>query len=172
MYRIRVSSQRGATWFEEEQQVAWLCAVHGRADGSDGDAYNWFARLHALDQLLPCGDDRLRDRAEAALRVQRALANELIGLLESALSRRGTEITADLGNYLPCRMLAREDKGVEEIWCARGVLDTYRARVSERLRDVLFGALYNQIPDALYEERSDWPTGDVEWWEVVRLWLR
>lgn len=151
--------------------MVWLCAVHGREDGSDGDAYNWFARLHSAGQLLPCDDDRLRDRAEAALRLQRELTRELLFLLESALSRRNTEVSGELGSYLPCPVFARESEGVAEIWCALGVVDATGARVSERLRDVLFGALCNRIPDALYEERSDWPTGHVEWWEVVRLWL-
>lgn len=171
VYRIRVSTQRGATWLNEEHLVVWLCAVHGREDGSDSDAYNWFSRLHSHGHLLPCDDDRLRDRAEAALRLQRELTSELLGLLDRALSRR-TDVADDLLGYLPCRMLARENEEIEEIWCALGVLDTSGTRVSERLRDILFGALHSRIPDALSEERHDWPTGNVEWWEIVRLWLR
>jgi hypothetical protein len=29
----------------------WLCAVHRREQGSDGDAYAWFAKLHAAGEL-------------------------------------------------------------------------------------------------------------------------
>jgi hypothetical protein len=44
--------------------------------------------------------------------------------------------------------------------------------VRDRLRDILFAALENRFPDAVFEVRGDWPAGQVGWWEVVRLGLR
>jgi hypothetical protein len=172
VYRLRLSADRGVTWVDEERAIVWLCAVHRREEGSDDDAYAWFARLHASGQLLPSGDDQLRDRAEAAIRLQRGLNAELLGLVDAALSHRGAELAADLGEYLPCRVLVLASEGVEEIWCALSSRATDGTHVPDRLRDILFAALERHLPDAVFEVRRDWPTGGVGWWEVVRLGLR
>ncbi|MDA8386690.1 MAG: hypothetical protein M0Z88_10620 [Actinomycetota bacterium] len=68
VYRLRVSSERGATWVDEEG-VVWLCAVRRREEGSDGDTFAWFAELHRAGRLLPTDDDRRRDQAEEVLRL-------------------------------------------------------------------------------------------------------
>jgi len=172
VYRLRMSSDRGATWVDEEHGIVWLCAVHGREQGSDDDAYAWFSRLHASGQLLPSGDDRLRDRAEAAIRLQCGLNAELLRLVDAALSHKGTELAADLGEYLRCRVLVVASEDVEEIWCALSSRATDGTHVPDRLRDILFAALERHFPDAVFEVRHDWPTGGVGWWEVVRLGLR
>jgi hypothetical protein len=122
--------------------------------------------------LLPSQDDRLRDRAEAVIRLQRGLAAGLLQLVAEALSRRGTELAAELGGYLPCRVLVVESGGVEEIWCALSGRAVDGTHVRDRLRDVLFAALEDRFPDAVFEVRGDWPVGQVGWWEVVRLGLR
>jgi hypothetical protein len=172
VYRLRVSSDRGVTWVDEAHGIVWLCAVHRREEGSDDDAYAWFARLHTSRQLLPSSDDRLRDRAEAAIRLQRGLNAELLRLADAALSHRGAEFAADLGEYLPCRVLVVASEGVEEIWCALSSRATDGTHIPDRLRDILFAALERHFPDAVFEVRRDWPTGGVGWWEVVRLGLR
>ena len=38
VYRLRVSSERGAAWLDEEG-IVWLCAVRRREEGSDDDAF-------------------------------------------------------------------------------------------------------------------------------------
>jgi hypothetical protein len=60
---------------------------------------------------------------------------------------------------------------VEEIWCALSTRATQGAQVRDELRDILFAALEAHFPDAIFEVRADWPTGQVEWWETVRLGL-
>ena len=70
VYRLRVGSFRGATWVDEGNGIVWLCAVHRREQASADDACGWFADLHAKGWLLPSEDDRLRDRAEAVIRLQ------------------------------------------------------------------------------------------------------
>ena len=73
IYRLRVSSFRGAPpGSDEGHGIVWLCAVRRREEGSDDDAFAWFADLHTRGgQLLPSEDDRLRDLAEAAIRLHR-----------------------------------------------------------------------------------------------------
>jgi hypothetical protein len=116
VYRIRVSSHRGATWVDEhvvdtdERVIVWLCAAHGREAGSDDDAYVYFAELHSSDELLPDSDDRLRDRAEAAIRLYRGLSADLILLLDAALAERGTERWCRLSEVEARRRLEKVDQ--------------------------------------------------------------
>jgi hypothetical protein len=60
---------------------------------------------------------------------------------------------------------------VEGIWCALSSRTPDGTHVRDRLRDILFAALENRCPGAVFEVRSDWPVGPVGWWEVVRLSL-
>lgn len=172
VYRLRAVSQRAATWVDEEHGIVWLCAAHRREEDSGDDAYAWFARLHTDGLLLPTDDDRLRDRAEAVIRLQRGLTSELLQLADEALKHEGTELRSDLGRYLPCRVLASGGSGVEEIWCALSVRAADGTHIRDELRNILFAALEAHFPDAIFEVRGDWPTGHVEWWETVRLGLR
>jgi hypothetical protein len=172
VYRLRVSSDRGATWVDEEHDIVWLCAVHRREQGSADDAYAWFSSLHARGRLLPSGDDRLRDRAEAAIRLQRGLIAELLHQVDQALSHAGTELVADLGDYLPCRVLVLASEDAEEVWCALSSRAADGTHIADRLRGILFAALEQDLPGAMFEVRHDWPTGGVGWWEAVRLGLR
>lgn len=128
--------------------------------------------LHGTGRLLPSQADRLRDRAEAVIRLQRGLIAELLQLVDDAVSRRGTELAADLGGYLPCRVLVRDGDGIETIWCALGSRAADGTHIRDQLRDILFLALERRFPDAVFEVRTDWPTGQPDWWEVVRLGLR
>ena len=82
------------------------------------------------------------------------------------------KLMADLGGYLPCRVVVLGTGGVEEIWCALSVRATDGTHIRDELRDILFASLEARFPEAIFEARSDWPTGRVEWWEAVRLGLR
>ena len=62
--------------------------------------------------------------------------------------------------------------GVEEIWCALSTRAADGTHVPDRLRDILFATLERHLSGAAFEVRHDWPTGEVGWWEVVRLGLR
>jgi hypothetical protein len=172
IYRLRVSSSRGATWVDEEHGIVWLCAARRREEGADDDAFAWFAELHAKGDLLPARDDRIRDLAEAAVRLHRGLTAELLELADDALSDDGTELMADLGGRIPCRVLVRSGGGVHEIWCALSTRTKEGAHIRNQLRDILFAELENHFPDAIFEVRNDWPTGRLDWWEAVRMGLR
>lgn len=90
--------------------------------------------------------------------MQRGLTAGLLQLVADALSRRG--------------VLVLESGGVEEIWCALSSRAADGTHVRDRLRDMLFAALEDRFPDAVFEVRGDWRAGPVGWWEVVRLGLR
>jgi hypothetical protein len=172
IYRVRVSDYRGGTWVDEEHSIVWLCATRRREEGSEADAYRYFQYLHEQGNLLPTDDDYLRDRAEAAIRLQRGLTTALLALVDQALANPGNEYQHDLGNWLPCRVLVLESGGVQEIWCSLGTRAIDGTGVKSQLRDLLFAAVEQHVSPALFEVRSDWPTGSVDWAEVVMLGLR
>lgn len=172
VYRVRVSDYRGATWVDEERNILWLCAARRREEGSEEDAYSYFQHLSEQGHLLPTDDDYLRDRTEAAIRLQRGLTTEVFALVDEALDTPGNEYHQDLGQWLPCRILVLESDGVQEIWCALGTRAVDGTGIKPQLRDVLFAALERHVSPALFEPRTDWPTGPVSWAEVVVLGLR
>ena len=171
VYRLRLSSERGATWLDEDG-VVWLCAVRRREEGSDDDAFRWFAELHESGRLLPTDDDRLRDKAEDALRLFGRLRGDLFALVDGARAESGVEHEADLGGWLSSRAIVFRSGGVEEIWCAISVRASDGNFIRAETRDLLFAALEDHLSPVEFEARSDWPTGDVGWFEAVRLGLR
>jgi hypothetical protein len=171
VYRLRLSSERGATWLDEDD-VVWLCAVRRREEGSDDDAFEWFAELHRGRRLLPTADDHLRDRAEGALRSFNQLRGDLFDLVEQALADPGTERATDLGGWLPGRAITHRGDEVEEIWCAVSIRAVDGNFTGSEVRDLLFAALEEHLAPVELEARSDWPVGHVGWYEAVRLGVR
>jgi hypothetical protein len=74
--------------------------------------------------------------------------------------------------HVTCRALVLDHGGIEEIWCALSVRATNGSHVRDELRELLFAAVEAHFPEAVFEVRSDWPTGCVGWWEIVRFGLR
>jgi len=171
VYRLRVSSERGATWLDEND-VVWLCAVRRRKEGSDDDAFAWFSELNWEGQLLPTDDDRLRDQAEEAIRSFGQLRGALFKLVDGAGNDLATEHAMDLDGWLPGRALVYRSQGVEEIWCAISVRAVDGNFIRPEVRDLLFAALEEHLAPAVFEARNDWPIGDVGWFEAVRLGMR
>jgi hypothetical protein len=171
VYRLRISNHRGATWVDDENDVVWLCGVHRREAGSDDDAFEYFRALHIDGSLLPTEEDLLRLQSERVYVVYRELARGLRELLDEALGSVGTEVSTELCGWLPARVLVIESD-LQEVWCALSVVNNQGEVVSERLRDILFAALEEHLAPVEIEARHDWPTGEVEWFEVVRLGIR
>lgn len=172
VFRIRASDFRGATWADAERLVVWLCAGRRREEGSEDDAFKWFAQLHEAGHLVPGEADFLRDRAEATTRLQRGLRAAIADLFDAARANTGTELGADLGGWIPARMLVLEEPSVQEIWCALAIQGVDGLFVPPVLRDLLFAALEDYVAPAVFEVRADWPTGDLDWAEVVRYGIR
>jgi hypothetical protein len=171
VYRLRVSTDRGATWLHEGPEIVWLCGAHKHEDGSENDAYIWFAELHTADRLLPDDDDRLRNRAEAVLRFHKELTVDLCALVDSATAEPGTEVTADLGGWIACRALVVRGSGMDEVWCALSTRGNDDVFVPEHQRDLLFAELERHLAIEV-EPVYEWPTGELQWFDVVRFGLR
>ncbi len=85
---------------------------------------------------------------------------------------RGTEHDRDLDGWLPARALVYQSNGVEEIWCAVGVRAVDGNFIRLEMRDLLFAALEEHLAPVELEARNDWTTGDVGWFEAIRLGMR
>jgi len=160
VHRIRVSDERGATWVDEAHSILWLCAAGRRKEGSNDDALAWIADLHGAGRLLPTEDDHLRDRAEAAIRLQSRLISELLDLLAEARVVSGRDIETNLGDWVPARFLVIRATGTEEIWCALGVRGVDGSGIASQIRDVLFASLEQALQPMEREVRAGWPTGE------------
>lgn len=171
VYRLRIASERGATWIDDDG-IVWLCAVRRREDGSDDDAFEWFEELYRNGRLLPTGDDRLRDEAEEAIRSFRRLRREVFELVDRARGDPEGEHQSDLDGWLPARAIVHRDEVVEEIWCAISMRAVDGNFIRDQIRDLLFAALEEHLAPVELEARSDWPAGAVESYEAVRLGLR
>ena len=44
--------------------------------------------------------------------------------------------------------------------------------IRPEMRDLLFAALEEHLAPVELEARNDWPTGDVGWFEAIRLGMR
>jgi hypothetical protein len=116
--------------------------VRRREDGSDEDVYEWFAELHRGGRLLPPDEDRLRHQAAEAVRSLGRLRTALFELVDTARDDPENEHDTHLDAWLRSRALSYRSEVVEEIWCAISVRAIGR------------------------------PTGDVGWFEAVRLGMR
>lgn len=172
VYRLRVSDHRGATWVDEDRNVVWLCAVHKREDGSEDDAFEWFQGLHASGNLLPAEEDQDRLLIDATLQVFRTAEADLLQLVDEAIAHPGEELARDLADWIPCRVLVIEADGVQEVWCAISGRDADGGFVNERTKTALFRSLEQHLDPVVMEARHDWPGGQPEWFEVVRLGIR
>jgi len=171
VYRLRMSADRGVTWLDDDG-VVWLCEVRRREEGSDDDAFDWFEALHRAGKLLPTDGGRLRDAAEEGIRVVRRLTADLFLLVNWALVAVANEQAVELDRWLPCRVVTYRTDDIEEIWCAISVRAADGNFIRPELRDLLFAALEGHLSPAVFEARGDWPTGDLGWFEAVRLGMR
>ena len=173
VFRLRVSDERGATWVDKSCEVVWLCAVQRREDGSEDDAFSYFEELHTREQLLPGSDDALRMKLETVLFQHKLNRDALFALVDYALAHPREEITMNLSNEIPCRVIVLEANGMQELWCGLSVKAENGQYIDTRRRDLLIAELERHLAPAEAEGRDDWATGEpVEWFEAVRLVIR
>lgn len=170
VYRIRHARWRGATWLETDEGRFWLCASALREEGSGDDAYERFAALHDAGRLLPDDDDRLRDALERNARIIDAASETVSGAVAGALRERGRDIAVRFGDIVDARLHATS--AGDELWVAIATQTADGGFVAERLRDVLFGLVFDAAGAEVWEPRADWPAGELRWFEVARLGLR
>ena len=60
----------------------------------------------------------------------------------------------------------------DEVWFAIATRAADGAFVADGLRELLFAIVFDAAGAEIWEPRSDWPSGPLEWFEVARLGLR
>jgi hypothetical protein len=88
---------RGAVWFDEANEVMWLCAYHLHRSGTSGDAFPYFKDLDADDRLLPDEDDYVALADDEGFRFAEAVPGEMQTLLAQARAQPDLELRAIIG---------------------------------------------------------------------------
>lgn len=92
VYRLAYGNRhRGATWFDEENNVVWLLAYAQHEFKGTGDAFPYFKELHADGRLLPDETDYLALFNDRASRFAGVARHDALLLLEAARAARGEE---------------------------------------------------------------------------------
>jgi hypothetical protein len=88
---------RGATWYEADEQVVWLCATGQHRSGQPDDAFQHFERLREANRIYPEDGDYIRLEEERAERFAILAHREAPRLLAEAQAQPGQEITIEIG---------------------------------------------------------------------------
>jgi hypothetical protein len=89
---------RGATWYDTEQRVAWLCGYGYHESGATDDAFQHFRELMDERRLLPTEAERAAVDDDRADRLAAALPAEAQTLLAKARASPLREIGGTLGS--------------------------------------------------------------------------
>jgi hypothetical protein len=131
--------------------------------------------LWRAGRLLPTAEDRRRDRAEEPARRLAAVAFEAAGHIQQAWSHPNSQVAVRVAGWLDVLVYSRQSGEVEELWVAVLRRDSSGNWLDEETMHLVF-AIYGQAAgagDSDWEERPgrDWPTGNLEWAWVARLFL-
>jgi hypothetical protein len=72
----------------------------------------------------------------------------------------------------PKRAKPQNRNAPSSVWCALSTRGSDGSFLRPQIRDLLFAALEAHLSPALFEIRGDWPTGPLNWAEVVKLAIR
>lgn len=116
LYTLRYTDDhRGVTWFDEEHDVAWLCAYGLHRSGDADDAFQRFEQLLKADDIYPDESDigsLLRDRRRRFNEVSRKQAKAASAV---AAHSPNTVIECTLGHSLPPSQLLKVRVIAEEV---------------------------------------------------------
>lgn len=108
---------RGATWWDAENTVVWLCAYGWHESGADDDAFQLFEQLIEEGRIKPTESDvaaLLDDRAE---RLANMLPEAAAELLAAARRDLGREKPMTVGS-LRLSVLVHQIETLEEVFVA------------------------------------------------------
>ena len=163
VFRFSHGHDRVATWLDEYTGVVWVCAV----DERDEETHDHFCALHAAEELLPGEDDALREQVEATARFVGAIREGVPRWLDEARAYPKRDIMRTLPGGPTLRFFFRAGD-VEEFWMAMPTLGG-PGGLTPRMRAVVVAAVQQHLGDVEWEQRYDWPTGDLPDHEIVFL---
>jgi len=144
VYRLAHGDDRGATFYDKENRVVWLCACRRHRSGDPEDAFPYFHELINAGRIEPTEKDLvalLRDRSR---RFVETLAEDAQALLERARSNPGVEHAGLLGGEQLAGVAVDIVEVLEETYVAFSVRGMDYGRLL-----LILGAFY---PDATFKE--------------------
>lgn len=110
---------RGATWFEAEQGVVWLCAYGFHRSGEADDAFQLFSHLLESDEIYPAAADYRALRRDRAQRFNDLAPRQGASANADAIQSPNTVIERSLGHQfsrlVQVRLIANVVDDVAEI---------------------------------------------------------
>ena len=170
VFRFTHSRAHALTWLDQRANVLWVVAV----DGRDTETYDHFENLHRRGELLPSSDDHERHNQERALALARTILNDVPRWLRDARAHPGQERAYELVSGGPAAtLLVREDRGVQEVWCALPTLLAPVVGLPVEARALILAVLTEELGGATvpWEQRYDWPGRDLRAYDVAYFWL-
>jgi hypothetical protein len=158
---------RGATWYDQVEQVVWLCAYGLHRSGEADDAFPHFHGLIEKGTLLPTEDDYAALYGDRARRFVDTIHEDAQRLLANARSAPGVEQVGMLGGEETAGVLVEVVDTLEETYVAFSVerMDT------ERLV-VILGAFYVEAEFRDWELAQELPNRPLRRNEVCYRILR
>jgi hypothetical protein len=147
---------RGATWYDQDGQVVWLCAYGRHESGADDDAFPYFDELMRTGTMMPTTADRDAAAEDRAARLAAALPRTAQQLLEEARANPGTEVRGTVGSTAIGVVVVVVEK-LEE---------THVAIVGATGRKEIYAILAAFFADAEFGEwspASNLPARDLDW---------
>lgn len=114
----RGNDHRGATWYDESENVVWLCGYARHRSGEPDDAFPYFQSLIVADRLLPDEDDDVALIEDRADRFALVVGPESEALLAEARNDPGVEKRALIGTTQPVGLLVHVVETLEETFVA------------------------------------------------------
>ncbi len=148
---------RGTTWFDEQQDVVWLCSTHGhhRSRESD-DSFLYFLALRDEGLIWPTGEDYEDLAADRGTQFAAFVVDLAPDLLAEARANPGVECSRTIGRE-PIAIVVEIVETLEETYVAVSGLT-----ITPPLLNVLLASLYpnRSFEDWRFEDRL--PTRDLD----------
>jgi hypothetical protein len=112
------NDHRGATWYDRDEQVVWLCAYGLHRSGHAEDAFPYFHKLIETGVLLPTEDDYAVLFEDRGHRFADTVQDDAQRLLQMARATPGVEQVGTLGGEQTTGILVDVVDTLEETYVA------------------------------------------------------
>jgi hypothetical protein len=174
VFRLRVSSMRGATWVEADARL-WLLAAQERRAGSRDDAYLYFVALSRRGRLFPAAEDQARLEAEEvaqrAGRLRAEVATICADLRREIAHRPEFEFKRDLVGIYPTRIKVIAGDPTQ-VWVAVSIFDASRSPYRKGWRTTIFAEFEKGLSPCEFDFSADFGQEAAKDWEEACLYLR
>lgn len=153
----RGHDHRGATWYDEVENVVWLCGYGRHRSGDPDDVFQRFPELIAAGRLKPTEDDYTALFEDHGHRFAETVEQDAAALLERARAVPEVEHRAVLGGDVRAGVVVEVVETLEELHVAFSVARLDHVRPAVILRAIL--------PDAGFAEwelTATFPTRDLD----------